>query len=683
MSQSLQLPAPARKGKTFEEHGIVRQDPYFWLRERENPEVKTYLEEENKFTDKTLQPVTELKEKLYAEIIGRIKKDDDSVPFLWRGYWYFFQYRKGMEYPIYFRRKDGVDKAEMVMDVNQLAKGKEFCDIGEIAYAPNHQLMAFSVDYQGRRQYDVYILDLNNHNISGPLVQNTSGEIEWNAASDHIYYVSIDEETLRPDRIWRASLNKGEKHIEIYFEKDETYHLSISSTKSEKYVLIEANSTLTSETLLIEADGEGLKPEVFLNRKRDHLYWIDHLNDRFYIKTNFKAINFKLSVTGKLGTQPESWEDIQPHNDKVLFEDFELFNDFIAIEERINGLVQIKIRFNREGKTKNLEFNDPAYVVSIGVNPNPESRILRYGYSSMTTPGSMYDYNVDTGNQKLLKQQEVPGGYNPDEYQSERIMATAHDGARVPVSIVYKKGLEKNGKNPVLLYGYGSYGISSDPTFNASRLSLLDRGFVFAIAHIRGGMELGKMWYENGKLLQKKNTFLDFISCTELMINEGFTSSSNMFIMGGSAGGLLMGAVINMRPDLFKGAIAAVPFVDVVTTMMDDSIPLTTLEYDEWGNPNEKAFYKYMLSYSPYDNVKDACFPAILASTGFHDSQVQYWEPAKWVAKLRDHQQCNRPVLLHTNMDAGHGGASGRFARHKETALYYAFFLYCIEYVGE
>jgi oligopeptidase B len=678
----IQPPVPAKNEKVFNEHGIIRKDNYYWLRERENPEVQKYLEKENNYTDKLLEPVSDLKHELYEEIIGRIKKDDDSVPFLWRGYWYFFKYRKDFEYPFYYRRKDGDEKEELVMDVNKLAEGKEFCDIGEIAYAPNHRLMAFSVDYQGRRQYDIYILDLVDHSISGPLIKDTSGEIEWNADSTHIYYVSIDEKTLRPDRVWRASLIAGEKHHEVYYEEDETFHLSISSTKSEKYVLIESNSTLTSETWLIEAKGEGLKAEVFLPRQRDHLYWIDHLQGRFYIKTNFNAVNFKLSYSDKIGLPPESWEDIQPHDDDVLFEDFELFTDFLAIEERINGLVQIKIRFNEDGKINRLKFNDPAYVASISVNPDPESHLLRYGYSSMTTPGSMYDYDVITGKQTLLKQQEVPGGYNPDEYQSERIFATAHDGVNIPVSLVYKKGLKKNSQNPLLLYGYGSYGISIDAAFNASRLSLLDRGFIFAIAHIRGGMELGKQWYENGKLLKKKNTFLDFIHCAELLINQKFTNPGHLFAMGGSAGGLLMGAVVNMRPDLFKGVISAVPFVDVVTTMMDDSIPLTTLEYDEWGNPNEKEFYEYMLSYSPYDNVKDACYPAILASTGFHDSQVQYWEPAKWIAKLRNHQQCNHPVLLHTNLAAGHGGASGRFERHKETALYYAFLLFCLKYIG-
>lgn len=657
-------------------HGHTRIDNYYWLNQREDPEVIAYLEAENAYTDEVMAPTEALRQQLYDEMLGRIQQTDMSVPYLLSGYSYYTRYEEGKEYPIYCRKADQPDAIEeILLNGNEMAEGFAYFQIGGFQVSSNNQLLAFAVDTVSRRQYTLYIKNLETGEVYADAIANTSGNMAWANDNKTLYY-SIKDETLRPHKIMMHQLGtETSLDTEVFHEADPTFNCYVYKTKSRDFVVIGSGSTVSSEFRVQPADNPATPFSVIQERKRDLLYSIDHFGDSWYIKTNHEAKNYRLMVTPLDKTSMEHWVEVIPHREDVLLEDFEVFASNLVLSERQNGLMQLRIRNWEATEDYYLDFGEPAYLAYMTTNLDFNSKKLRYGYTSLTTPNSVFEYDMLSREKVLLKQQEVLGGYNPDDYQSERIYVSSHDGAQVPVSIVYKKGMKRDGGNPLVLYGYGSYGASMDAYFSSSRLSLLDRGFIWAIAHIRGGEEMGRMWYEDGKLLKKKNTFHDFIACGEYLIAEKYTSAEKMFAMGGSAGGLLVGAVMNMRPDLWKGVIAQVPFVDVVTTMLDESIPLTTGEYDEWGNPNQKEYYEYMLSYSPYDQVEAKDYPALLVTTGLHDSQVQYWEPAKWVAKLREMKTDDNSLLMRTNMDFGHGGASGRFERLREAALEYAFMM--------
>ncbi|WP_200976155.1 S9 family peptidase [Echinicola sp. 20G] len=660
-------------------HGHERNDPYYWMNDRNNPEVIQYLNDENDFLKASLQHTEGLQNELYEEMKGRIKEDDQSVPYFKDGYFYFSKYIQGGEYPIFCRKKDSLENPEEVLlDVNILAKGHEYFNVSSLAISTNQNLLAFAQDNVGRRVYTIRLKDLTTGEILKDEIPEITGNIAWANDNKALFYSKQDPNTLRSFQIYKHSL--GQQSIEdelIYEEKDETFTCHISKSKSKKYLFINSESTVSSEVRFIEADSPNNTPHLVQSRERDLEYSVEHFEDHFLIWTNHnKALNYKLVKTPVKTTGKENWIDVIPHRKDVLLESFEVFKDFLVLEERFNGLTRIQINPWNGNNSHYINFEEPTYSAWISFNPSFESNLLRFGYNSLTTPSSTFDYDMISKEQTLLKQQEVLGGYNPNEYQAERIWAIADDETRIPISLVYKKSLfKKDGSNPLLQYAYGSYGFSTDALFSSNRLSLLDRGFVYAIAHIRGGQEMGRNWYENGKMLKKMNTFTDFITCSEHLISNQYTSTKKLFAMGGSAGGLLMGVIINLRPDLYKGVIAAVPFVDVVTTMLDESIPLTTGEFDEWGNPKEKAYYDYMLSYSPYDNIERKSYPNLLVTSGLHDSQVQYWEPTKWVAKLRAEKTDDNLLLLYTNMDAGHGGASGRFYSLKELAMEYAYIL--------
>ena len=677
MKNNPEPPHAAIRPHTMTMHGQTRTDNYYWLNERENPEVLAYLEAENQYTDACLKHTEPLQEQLFKEITGRIKQDDNSVPVKIRDYYHYTRFEEGKEYPIFCRKKHSLDAPEeIILDGNQLAEGHAFFEIGEISLSEDDRLLAYSVDTVSRRIYTVFVKDLETGELVGEPIEGTSGNVVWASDNQTLFY-GVKDETLRPCKVMRHRMGtKTKEDAIIYEETDETFVCYISKTKSRKYLIINSDSTLSSESRVLESDQPEGEFRVFQKRLPDMLYGIDHYKDRFYIQTNADgAKNYKIMSTPVEKTEKPNWEEVVAPRNQVMIEGFSIFDKFFVIEEREGGLVKIRVSAWDGSADYYIDFGEPAYTASVGANPDFEAVTLRYGYTSMTTPSSVFEFDMEKRTKKLLKQQEVVGGYNTSDYVTERLMATSHDGVLVPISIVYKKGVAKNGQNPLVLYGYGSYGSSTDAYFSVARLSLLDRGFVWAIAHIRGGEEMGRPWYEDGKMLKKKNTFLDFIACAEYLVKQGYTSPDKLFAMGGSAGGLLVGAVANMRPDLWKGIVAQVPFVDVVTTMLDESIPLTTGEYDEWGNPNEKQYYDYMLSYSPYDNVETKDYPAMLITTGLHDSQVQYWEPAKWAAKLRALKTDKNPLYLKTEMDYGHGGASGRFEGYKEVALEYAFML--------
>ncbi len=692
-NETIMAPKATKIEKELSIHGHVRIDPYYWLNERENPKVLDYLNAENDYAEAKLKHTEGLQQKIYDEIIGRIKKTDMSVPYKEEGYYYYTRYEEGSEYAIYMREKvDGseqqLDKLiEMIgsnkspesqnelLNVNELAKGHDYYDVSGVDVSPNNEILAYGVDTVSRRQYTIHFKNLVTGEESGELIKNTTGSITWANDNTAVYY-TMQDETLRSYKIFKHVLGTDPKEdVEIYHEKDDTFGTYIYKTKSKKYLVISSYSTLSTEYRVMDADDSSGEFRIIQTRERDLEYSIEHYGDKFYIKTNYEAKNFRLMETSVDATAKENWKEVIAHRKDVMLEGIEIFNDYLVLEERKNGLTEIRVIKWDDWSEHYLDFGEPTYTSYTWYNPDYDTEILRYGYTSMTTPSSTLDYNMRTREKKLLKQQEVVGDFDKDNYASERLYAKARDGVEVPISLVYKKGMKRDGKNPLLLYGYGSYGASMDPYFSSIRLSLLDRGFIFAIAHIRGGEDLGRAWYEDGKLLKKMNTFTDFIDCGEHLISENYTTGDSMFAAGASAGGLLMGAVINLRPDLFKAILASVPFVDVVTTMLDESIPLTTGEFDEWGNPKEKKYYEYMMTYSPYDNVAAQDYPAMLITTGLHDSQVQYFEPAKWVAKLRDMKTDDNVILLHTNMDAGHGGQSGRFRRNKETAMEYAFLL--------
>ncbi|HET7006209.1 MAG TPA: S9 family peptidase [Candidatus Binatia bacterium] len=661
----------------LETHGHVRVDDYYWLRQRDNPEVIRYLTEENDFAAKTMAHTQEFEKKLFEEIKGRIKQSDLSVPYKRDDYFYYTRFETGKEYPIYCRKLGSVDGAEQVMlDGNVLATGHEFFSIGGSAVSSGQDLLAYAIDTQGRRIHTTYLKNLSTGTMLPDVIPNVTENLAWGNDNRTLFYGKQDETTLRQHQIWRHVVGTDPATDKlVYQEDDETFGVYIFKTKSKKYLMLVSAQTITHEYRYLEADRPGGEFKVFLRRARGHEYQVDHIDERFLIRTNDRAKNFRLMSTPVAQPGRAHWREIIAHRDDVYLGDFDLFKDYLVLEERARGLTQIRVVPWSGTDAHYLEFAEPAYRAHLGANMEINTNIVRFDYTSMKTPQAVYDYDMSSRERKLLKQEEVLGGFNADDYVTERLYAPASDGTEIPLSLLYRKGLMKDGMNPTLLYGYGSYGASIDAAFASPRLSLVDRGFVFAIAHIRGGQELGRQWYDDGKLLKKKNTFTDFIACAEYLIQQRFTKQDKLFAMGRSAGGLLMGAVSNLRPDLFKGIVAEVPFVDVVTTMLDPSIPLTTGEYDEWGDPNKKEFYDYMLSYSPYDHVERKNYPAMLITGGLHDSQVQYWEPAKWVAKLRELKIGNNPVLLKTNMDAGHGGASGRFRRHQETAFSYVFLL--------
>ncbi len=663
----------------MEKFGDERIDNYFWLNDRKNPEVIDYLNKENAYYKKMTAHTKAFQKELFEEMKARIKEDDESVPYLYNGYYYITRFETGKNYPIYSRKKGSLSaKEEIMFDCNKMAKGHSYFQLGGLSISPDNKLVIFSIDIVGRRIYNIQVKNLETGEILADKIEKVSGNAVWANDNKTIFYSSQDVVTLRSDKIFKHKLGaKQDQDVLVYFEKDETYNVEVAKSKSRKYLAIESGSTLTTEYRILEADNPDGKFRVFQKRIRGLEYSINHYGDSFYIMTNAdKATNFKLMKTLETATSKENWREVVPHRDDVLLEDIEIFKDFLVVEERTNGLNKIRIMPWSGTGEYYLPFDSETYTAYTSTNVDFDTDILRYSYQSMTTPSSVIDFNMKTKTKEIKKEQQVLGGkFDKKNYTEERIWATAKDGTKIPISMVYRKGLHKDGKNPLLLYAYGSYGHSMDATFSSTRLTLLDRGFIFAIAHIRGGEDLGRQWYEDGKLLKKKNTFTDFIDCSKHVIEQKYTSAEHLYAEGGSAGGLLMGAIVNLAPELYHGIIAQVPFVDVMTTMLDESIPLTTGEYDEWGNPNVKKYYNYMRSYSPYDNVKKQSYPNMYVSTGLHDSQVQYWEPAKWVAKLRHLKTDNSVLFLDTNMAAGHGGASGRFEAIKELAKEYSFLL--------
>ncbi|AIZ42568.1 S9 family peptidase [Cellulophaga baltica] len=678
MSQNT-VPVAKKMPKSLSIHGETRIDNYYWLNDREDKEVLDYLNEEKTYYEKMMQHTVSFQNTLFEEMKSRIKEDDSSVPYRQNGYWYATRYELGKEYPIYSRKAD-LDNAEVqeLFDCNVMAQGLDYFKLGGIAVSPNNELAVYGVDDVSRREYTLKVKNLSTGELYEDTIEKTTGGAVWANDNKTFFYSKKDPVTLRSDKIYKHVLGTSTvDDVLVFHEEDETFDCFVYKTKSKKYIVIGSSSTLTSEYRIIKSDDPNGDFTVFAERARGIEYSIAHYKDDFYILTNKDdATNFKLMKTAEANTSSASWEDFIPHRKDVLLEDIEIFKDFYVISERENGLAKIKIVRWDSGESYFLPFEDETYTAYVGTNPDFDTEIVRYGYNSLTTPSSIIDFNMRTQEKDIKKEQEVLGGkFLKENYTSERIWATARDGVKIPMSVVYHKDTKLDGSSPLLQYGYGSYGYTLDPNFSTVRLSLLDRGFIYVIAHVRGSEYLGRQWYEDGKLLKKQNSFTDFIDCSKYLIAHKYASPEHLYAEGGSAGGLLMGAVVNMEPSLYHGVIAAVPFVDVVTTMLDDTIPLTTGEYDEWGNPNDKSYYEYMKAYSPYDNVTSIEYPNMLITTGLHDSQVQYWEPAKWVAKLRDLKKDSNLLLFDINMDAGHGGASGRFESLKEVAKEYAFLI--------
>lgn len=667
-------PKAEKRPKILSAHGTERVDNYYWLRDddRTDPQVLAYLTAENEYTDEAMKPHQALRETLYGEMVARIAQQDHSVPYVKHGFRYQTRYEPGNEYAIYLRQPaDEHEQWATLIDGNERAKDSEFYTLGGLDISRDNKRMAVAEDFLSRRQYDIRIKNLDDETWADDLLKNTSGSSEWANDSQTLYYVRKHKKTLLPYQVYRHVVGTDPKTDKlVYEEKDDTFYVGLDKTTSEKYILIHLDSTTTSEILLLDADDPQAKPQVFLSRRKDHEYALDHYLGKFYIRSNKDGKNFGLYKSDN--GEESGWQALIAPRVEVMLEGFSLFRDWLVVEEREQGLTHLRQIHWQTGEEKSLAFDDPTYTTWLAYNPEPDTALLRYGYSSMTTPSTLFELDLDTQERTLLKQQEVKD-FDAANYRSERVWVTARDGVKVPVSLVYRHELFKPHQNPLMLYGYGSYGSSMDPAFSGSRLSLLDRGFVFALAHIRGGAELGQQWYDDGKLFNKLNTFHDFIDVTKELVAEGYGDAKQVYAMGGSAGGLLMGAIINQAPELYHGIVAQVPFVDVVTTMLDESIPLTTGEYDEWGNPNEKSYYDYMLQYSPYDQVRAQAYPHMLVTTGLHDSQVQYWEPAKWVARLRDVKTDSNQLLMHTDMDSGHGGKSGRFKAYEDIALEYAF----------
>ncbi len=676
---SEQAPVALKIPKKLEIHGDERIDNYYWMNDREDPDVLNYLKEENNYYHRQTKHTSEFQQQLFAEMKSRIKEDDETVPYKFNGYWYQTRFEENGEYPVHLRWKDEEGAEEsIIFDCNELAKNKDFFHLRGISVSPDNAMAAFGVDTVSRRQYTIRIRDLESGTVLPDRIENTTGSAVWSNDNKTIFYTAKDPVTLRADKIYRHKLGTSSDQDElVYHETDETFNTFVYKTKSRKYIIIGSHSTLTSEYRYQDADRPYDEFRIFSPRERGLEYSIYHYEDQFFILTNKdNAFNFKIMKASGVRTEREHWKEFIPHREDVLLEDIEIFKHFYVLSERKEGLNLLKV-VRWDGKEEyHIPFESETYVAAPHINPDFNSNTLRYVFNAMTTPYSIIDFNMETRKETVLKVQEVLGeDFDAKNYCSQRLWARAEDGVQIPISLVYRKDTALNSQTPLLLYGYGSYGSTVDPYFSSIRLSLLDRGFVFAIAHVRGGEYLGRPWYESGRLLFKKNTFSDFISCSRYLISENYTSAEHLYAYGASAGGLLIGAVINTAPELYHGVIAAVPFVDVVTTMLDDSIPLTTGEYDEWGNPHHKEYYDYMKSYSPYDNVRKTSYPHILVTTGIHDSQVQYWEPAKWVAKLREMKTDGNSLFLNTQMETGHSGASGRFEALKDTAKEYTFLL--------
>jgi oligopeptidase B len=683
--ESMPKPAPVPPIAAVRPHVVAspngnREDEYYWLRDdtRANPEVIGYLEAENAYKSAMTAHTQALEERVYGEIVGRIKQDDSTVPYRLRGHWYYRRFETGQEYPIYARKAGDLQAPEQVMlDVNKMAEGHGFFQVGSTAIAPDNRLLAWTEDPVGRRQYTLRIKDLATGELLPDRIENVDPALAWTADSRSILYMEKDPETLLAYRVRRHVLGTDPAQDALVYEQDdESFYTTVFSTKDERYIVIFARSTVSTEARYADAADPALAFRVFLPRERDLEYYLDHLDGRWIIRTNWQAPNYRL-MEAKVGAEADraNWREILAHRDDAFVDGFDVFREFLAIEERSDAMRKIRIRPWAGGKDFYIGSDEPAYTTSLGTNAEIDTHIVRYEYTSLTTPLSVYDYDIQTGERQLMKRTPVLGDFDSANYRTELVWAPARDGAKIPVSLAYRVGFEKSGIAPMLQYAYGSYGASMDPSFSVARVSLLDRGFVFALAHVRGGQEMGRRWYESGRLLNKKNTFTDFIDVTRFLVREGYADPRRVSAMGGSAGGLLMGAVANMAPADYRAIVAQVPFVDVVTTMLDESIPLTTNEFDEWGNPKKKEYYEYMLSYSPYDNVARQDYPAMLVTTGLHDSQVQFWEPAKWVARLRARKTDGNPLLYRTTMEAGHGGKSGRFQRFREVAEEYAFIL--------
>ncbi len=678
-NMDIQAPKADKFEKLLEKHGDVRIDNYYWLNNRDNEEVIDYLERENDYYNKMTAHTKDFQEDLFEEMKSRIKEDDESVPYKYNGYYYITRFETGKDYPIYTRKKDSLEaNEEILFNVNEMAEGHTYYSLAGLSVSPDNKLVSFGVDTVSRRKYTLYIKNLETGTILDENIPLTTGGSTWANDNKTLFYTQKDDQTLRSDKIFRHRLGSSSENDElIYTEEDDTFGTFVYKTKSRKYLVIGSYSTLTSEFRILNADTPFEEFSVFQPRERGLEYSISHFEDSFYILTNKdNATNFKLMKTSEGNTTQENWVDVIPHRNDVLLEDIDIFKEYLVVGERNNGLNKIRIIRWDGTKEYYLPFDNETYTAYASQNPEFDTNILRYSYNSLTTPASVIDFDMDTKEQTVLKEAEVLGGnFDKNNYDSKRVWATAGDGTKIPVTMVYKKGIKMDGNTPLLLYAYGSYGNTSDPYFSTVRLSLLDRGYIYATAHVRGSEYLGRSWYEDGKLLKKKNTFTDFVDVSKYLIEEKYTSADHLYAYGGSAGGLLMGAVTNMAPEIYNGVVAAVPFVDVTTTMLDDTIPLTTSEYDEWGNPNEKEYYEYINSYSPYDQVEVKDYPNLLVTTGLHDSQVQYWEPAKWVAKLREMKTDDNLLLLHINMEAGHGGASGRFNALKKYARIYSFLL--------
>ena len=673
-------------------HGQERIDNYHWIRltdeqklakniegwpDDQTMQVVDYIKKENEYTQTQLRHTKNLQKKLYSEIISRIKKDDVSVPYLDNDYWYYTRYEKGKEYPIYCRKRESLENPEEVMiNVNDWAKGHDYFSLTNLSVSPNNKFLAFGVDTLSRRIYTIKIKDLQTGELLMDEIHGTEDAVAWANDNATFFYTVNSEITLLSEHIDRHKLGTLQTDdVRVYTEKDDSFYIGVGRSKSDKYIIIYNSSTLISDYYILNANDPVGKFRQFSPRETEHEYTIEHYNDKFYIVTNWKAMNFRLMETPENATTKQNWKEVIPHRKDVMVSGIDVFADHLVISERRDGLRQIRVIDQRNGNEHYLDFGEAVYSAYPSVNPSFNTNVLRYQFSSLITPRSTFDYDMDMKVSTLLKQSEVVGGHDPADYHSERLYAKVRDGKKVPISIVYKKGFKKNGQGNLLLYAYGSYGSTNDPSFSSTRLSLLDRGFAYAIAHIRGSQTYGRPWYEDGKMFHKMNTFTDFVDCSKYLIQNKYTDPGHLFAMGGSAGGVLMGAVVNLAPELYRGVIAAVPFVDVINTMLDASIPLTSNEWDEWGNPRKKDEYEYMMTYSPYDNVYNAAYPNMLVTAGYFDSQVQYWEPVKWVAKLRDYKVGENVLYLHTNMDAGHGGKSGRFLRYKELSLKYAFML--------
>jgi len=675
----MNAPKAKKIEKILEIHGDQRIDNYFWMNERENPEVTQYLEEENAYCDFVMKDTENFQQELFDEMKSRYKEDDQSLPYFFNEYWYIVRFEIGKEYPIFSRKFQTLEQEEeILLDVNISAEGQKFFEVGSVAVSPNNKLMTFSTDNMGRRIYNIQFKNLETGEILQDQIANTTGKAVWANDNEHIFYIRKDK-NLRAFQVFMHQLGTdSSQDVLVFHEEDDTFDVNIFKSKSLEYIFISSSSTISDEQRFIPADDVLAEWKIVQPRMDDLEYSVEHFEDEFYIITNADiATNFKIVKTKVATPKMKNWEDVIPHRKDVLLEGFEIFRNYLVLEERKEGLLQIKIIDNQTNTSHYLPFSDPTYTAYIGLNLEFDTEKLRYGYTSLTKPNSTFEYNMKEKTTELLKQQEVLGGkFLPENYVSERIWAPSRDGkSKVPISLVYHKDTKKSAETPLLLYGYGSYGHTVDASFSNVRLSILDRGFIYAIAHIRGGEYLGREWYEDGKMLKKKNTFFDFIDAAKFLVEENYTSSKHLYAMGGSAGGLLVGAVINYEPNLFNGIVAQVPFVDVVTTMLDEEIPLTTGEFDEWGNPKKKKYYEYMKSYSPYDNVEAKNYPNILITTGLHDSQVQYWEPAKWTAKLRELKTDENILVFKTDMSSGHGGASGRFESLKEDALEYAFLM--------